>query len=361
VTRPSHIGSALRTTPRRKAFTLIELLVVIAIIGILAAMLFPVFARARESARKTQCLANVKNIAMGYQIYLSDYDRFPPSEHRAEVIDYFNGGGPHEGCGCGGGRSCCTDRISQANPYLKVPVILDEYVKSREIWKCPSAPTQQTFQIMDTYLNSKGTDDWFLRFQEMESNCPRFKSCDSPLPSGWGGAVTDSLTNHVWCTPALGSGAFEQSYGTPTSYYDLSTSAINDPAKHVVVADGGVSKACMFENTSNLAYPDTCRLARAANSADCGGDWVNCSQSRTCSPFATDHGGDGWKAGTDAQYRKSHWPGRHLGGENLGFADGHAKWMNSEAILFGGPVNWKNIGTGDLEGLDTCICTVKGF
>jgi len=49
---------------RRRGFTLIELLVVIAIIGILAAMLFPVFARARESARKVQCLANVKNLAL---------------------------------------------------------------------------------------------------------------------------------------------------------------------------------------------------------------------------------------------------------------------------------------------------------
>ena len=76
-------------TPRRlKAFTLIELLVVIAIIGILAAMLFPVFARAREAARKTQCLANVKNIAMALQIYLTDYDRFPPHEHSAEFATW---------------------------------------------------------------------------------------------------------------------------------------------------------------------------------------------------------------------------------------------------------------------------------
>ena len=59
---------------RRKGFTLIELLVVIAIIAILAAMLFPVFARARESARKIQCLSNVKNIAMAFQIYLTDFD-----------------------------------------------------------------------------------------------------------------------------------------------------------------------------------------------------------------------------------------------------------------------------------------------
>jgi len=57
---------------RRKGFTLIELLVVIAIIGILAAMVFPVFARARESARKAVCLSNVKNIALAIQMYLAD-------------------------------------------------------------------------------------------------------------------------------------------------------------------------------------------------------------------------------------------------------------------------------------------------
>ena len=57
---------------RRRGFTLIELLVVIAIIGILAAMVFPVFARARESARKVVCLSNIKNIALAFQMYLAD-------------------------------------------------------------------------------------------------------------------------------------------------------------------------------------------------------------------------------------------------------------------------------------------------
>ncbi|HEU4753469.1 MAG TPA: prepilin-type N-terminal cleavage/methylation domain-containing protein [Armatimonadota bacterium] len=59
---------------RRRAFTLIELLVVIAIIAILAAILFPVFAQARESARKTACLSNTKQIASAVQLYLQDYD-----------------------------------------------------------------------------------------------------------------------------------------------------------------------------------------------------------------------------------------------------------------------------------------------
>ncbi len=59
---------------RRRAFTLIELLVVIAIIAILAAILFPVFARAREKARQTSCLSNVKELSLGALMYAQDYD-----------------------------------------------------------------------------------------------------------------------------------------------------------------------------------------------------------------------------------------------------------------------------------------------
>ena len=63
----------------RRGFTLIELLVVIAIIAILAAILFPVFARAREKARCTSCLSNLKQIGLGLAMYISDYDETWPS------------------------------------------------------------------------------------------------------------------------------------------------------------------------------------------------------------------------------------------------------------------------------------------
>ena len=62
----------------KHAFTLIELLVVIAIIAILAAILFPVFAQARESARQTTCLSNMRQIGLAVRMYTQDYDETLP-------------------------------------------------------------------------------------------------------------------------------------------------------------------------------------------------------------------------------------------------------------------------------------------
>src|SRR5215475_10860098 len=72
--------SILRNPHHEKSgFTLIELLVVIAIIAILAAILFPVFAQAREAARKTVCLSNTKQVGLGVMMYVQDYDEDYPT------------------------------------------------------------------------------------------------------------------------------------------------------------------------------------------------------------------------------------------------------------------------------------------
>lgn len=78
----------IRRKVPRAAFTLIELLVVIAILSILAAILFPVFARARENARRTSCLSNLKQIGLAFMQYTQDYDeRYPLSSYQASASE----------------------------------------------------------------------------------------------------------------------------------------------------------------------------------------------------------------------------------------------------------------------------------
>ncbi len=99
-------------TRNKKGFTLIELLVVIAIIAILAAILFPVFAKAREKARQTTCLNNEKQIGLGIMQYVQDYDETYPAAVRVQ---------------------------DDAWVYVNTVVdALNPYVKSDQIWRCPS-------------------------------------------------------------------------------------------------------------------------------------------------------------------------------------------------------------------------------
>jgi prepilin-type N-terminal cleavage/methylation domain-containing protein/prepilin-type processing-associated H-X9-DG protein len=101
--------------PTRTGFTLIELLVVIAIIAILAAILFPVFARAREQARKTTCSSNVKNISLANSMYVQDYDEmFMPQIY----TDYDWTG------------------LTKTGKVIAAP--LDPYMRNKQIHPCPS-------------------------------------------------------------------------------------------------------------------------------------------------------------------------------------------------------------------------------
>jgi prepilin-type N-terminal cleavage/methylation domain-containing protein/prepilin-type processing-associated H-X9-DG protein len=310
-----------------KGFTLIELLVVIAIIAILAAMLFPVFARARESARKIQCLSNVKNIATAVQMYLTDYDRFPPNEHRSEVREWIMDF-------CGGCDSAADCRATEANPYLRWPLIFEEYVKNREVWRCPSARYVKNFGVNWGY----GVGDWFRYFLDHPDYWCSVGICSTPFPPGWGGTVTDSFVQGACGGPEAG--GFDQSIGVNKTAKDLKTSQIQDPAKYVVVGDAGTI-ANSLDRVSWIAYPDTCRIECASCYPAGRADWANCS-------WTVDCGAGDPRFQTDAQYRKDHARSRHLGGSNIGFADGHAAWMAAESILFGGE-RWSPFIPQDIE------------
>ena len=103
----------------RRGFTLIELLVVIAIIAILAAILFPVFARARENARKSTCQSNLKQIGTANSMYLQDYD---------QVLPRWLVGSPAK-----------TGRIY--TDYFYWYELLVPYMKNDGVWRCPSDST----------------------------------------------------------------------------------------------------------------------------------------------------------------------------------------------------------------------------
>jgi prepilin-type N-terminal cleavage/methylation domain-containing protein/prepilin-type processing-associated H-X9-DG protein len=115
-------------TRRSDAFTLIELLVVIAIIGILAAMLFPVFAQAREKARAIVCISNIKQLGLAFGMYWSDYDwQLPAQDHL-----YIEGNCPFWMDAAYGVPNWLN------GPYANWAGAIFPYVKSAEVYRCSS-------------------------------------------------------------------------------------------------------------------------------------------------------------------------------------------------------------------------------
>ncbi len=325
----------------RKGFTLIELLVVIAIIGILAAMLFPVFAKAREQARKIQCLANVKNIATALQMYVTDWEGYFPRAYDLVSLEYFDtrpGGKNFSG-------AHCDNRSRQANPYLREPPQLEDYIGNRDVWRCPSATV--LCGALDRVIVPVGRDyNWVNNWKDADSWWPtpprEIVPCAIAWPSGWGGPVTDSFTQRMRA-PGNTSGegrvaasakVFVQCYGINDNlgFGYQNPASIQDPARFIVVADFGDVNAGYLTNANEMAFPDHPGGSNACGMPDspqCGAaDWVNCTWSQSCGLDATHM----VKFFQDPNYRKG--LARHGGGSNIGFADGHAKWFSIDTIIF---------------------------
>ncbi|MFZ4508281.1 MAG: type II secretion system protein [Fimbriimonas sp.] len=165
---------------KRNGFTLIELLVVIAIIAILAAILFPVFAQAKEAAKKTACLSNLRQIGTAFFMYKADFDDLNPDR-----------------------RDLKTDLPGGYKPWNSWPtsdpragwafVVLEPYIKNGQIWSCPSVAgssmglVDQVAQTIYSGREGPTTRYWLWRFDRPTNPVP--------LDNLWGKSDDQSVTD----------------------------------------------------------------------------------------------------------------------------------------------------------------------
>jgi prepilin-type N-terminal cleavage/methylation domain-containing protein/prepilin-type processing-associated H-X9-DG protein len=153
---------------QKTAFTLIELLVVIAVIAILAALLFPVFAAARDKARQAACFANLKQIGQALYLYVQDYDERLPnccSDGRAYTRTH-QGVDLAGGCAQGGitfSTAINTYLGPEQTPPRYLQELLHPYVKNSALWFCPSVGKDRYFRgdrTLPTYGYNGTTYRW---------------------------------------------------------------------------------------------------------------------------------------------------------------------------------------------------------
>jgi prepilin-type N-terminal cleavage/methylation domain-containing protein len=189
----------MRRSKSRYGFTLIELLVVIAIIAILAAILFPVFARAREQARKVSCLSNLNQLGKGFLMYAQDYDETLPP--------------PNYGT-CG-----------QPNALAWADMFIP-YVKNIKVFDCPSSSVRMT-------LNP--ATNTFYRAQGGSPNNPNDCRTNAPIPGG-------TSTDYNYGVNNMGAPAGQSAdFGGPFTTANRNLASLAAPADVIGIADSKFS------------------------------------------------------------------------------------------------------------------------
>lgn len=209
-----------------KAFTLIELLVVIAIIAILAAILFPVFAQAREKARAIACLSNTKELGLGAMMYSQDYDEaalpahmgYDKSELGYGPTGIYNGPGPGKG--------------SEADWKRYWHYIVQPYVKNYNILLCASLSAPQGPDWADDAENVRGGKGIGYGINDpmttWDGDAPIMASYTRPADTVMfadSGALTIGADSNMWSSNAAARAAFKANPDGYRSGYNAAPSA----------------------------------------------------------------------------------------------------------------------------------------
>lgn len=216
---------------QRKGFTLIELLVVIAIIAILAAILFPVFAKAREKARQSSCASNLKQIGLAHMSYAQDYDEtYGGTYYHVDSAPFI--------------KDQCNDTVQFWTLYL------EPYVKSAGIYKCPSG----------AYTNDVQTSRCRIPSIEDPANNTHVRSYNLNITMvGWTGAKMATITQPANTIHML-DGAYHFIFGVSTpggwDFFAPYVANRHNDGANVLWADGHVKWMKANSITSAMLRPN---------------------------------------------------------------------------------------------------------